>query len=80
VLHEISKLNRDGHNVAIYTAGLGPDADYAALRKIAEASGGHPYRIDTALQGQRALLDGLNRSRQIGAEPAAPPRQESPPS
>ncbi len=80
VLHEISKLNRDGQNVAIYTAGLGPDADYAALGKIAEASGGHPYRIDTALQGQRALLDGLNRSRRIGAEPAAPPRRESPPS
>jgi hypothetical protein len=66
VLSEIRKLNSGNQQVAIYTAGLGPDADYPALRQIADASHGYPYRIDTALQGQQALLDGLNRSRHIG--------------
>jgi Ca-activated chloride channel family protein len=66
VLAVIQKLNRGRQKVAIYTTGLGPDADYPALRKIADASGGYPYRIDTALEGQRSLLDGLNRSRHIG--------------
>ncbi len=66
VLAEIRKVNRGKQKVAIYTAGLGPDADYAAMRKIADASGGHTYRIDTALGGQQALLDGLRRSRKVG--------------
>jgi Ca-activated chloride channel family protein len=67
VVAEIHKLNTGKRKVAIYTAGLGADADYAALRRIAEASGGYTYRIDTALSGQQALLDGLRRSRRIGA-------------
>jgi hypothetical protein len=66
VLAVIRKLNRGNEKVAIYTAGLGPDADYPAMRKIADASSGYPYRIDTAYEGQQALLDGLNRSRHIG--------------
>jgi hypothetical protein len=66
VLALIHRLNAGQQKVAIYTAGLGPDADYPALRQIADASGGYPYRIDTALEGQRSLLDGLNRSRHIG--------------
>jgi Ca-activated chloride channel family protein len=67
VVAEIRKLNTGKRKVAIYTAGLGADADYAALRTIAETSGGYTYRIDTALSGQQALLDGLRRSRKIGA-------------
>ncbi len=66
VLSVIHKLNTGKRKVAIYTAGLGPDPDYPALRQIADASGGYPYRIDTAFEGQRSLLDGLNRSRHIG--------------
>ena len=66
VLKEIHKLNQGKRKVAIFTAGLGADADYVALRKIADASGGYTYRIDTALAGQQALLDGLRRSRKIG--------------
>jgi Ca-activated chloride channel homolog len=71
---EIKKLNQGTQQVEIYTAGLGPDADYAALRKIARASGGYDYRIDTALEGQKALLDGLRRSRKIG-KASTPPSQ-----
>lgn len=63
VVAEIKKLNTGKQHVAIYTAGLGADADYDALRKIADTSGGYTYRIDTALAGQQALLDGLRRSR-----------------
>jgi len=66
VLNEIHKLNRGHQKVAIYTGGLGPDADYSALRKIALASGGYTYRIDSAVSGEQALLDGLRRSRHIG--------------
>jgi Ca-activated chloride channel family protein len=66
VVSEIKKLNRGKQKVAIYAAGLGAQADYAAMGQIAEASGGHLYRIDTALAGQQALLDGLRRSRRIG--------------
>jgi len=65
-VNELTRLNAGTHKVAIYTAGLGPDADYTALWKIAEASGGYAYRIDTALEGQTALLDGLRRSRKLG--------------
>jgi Ca-activated chloride channel family protein len=68
VLDEIHKLNRGKEQVAIFTGGLGPDADYAALRKIALASGGYPYRIDNTAAGQQALLDGLRRSRHLGAK------------
>jgi Ca-activated chloride channel family protein len=63
---ELTRLNAGKNKVAIYTAGLGPNADYAALWRIAEASGGYAYRIDTALEGQTALLDGLRRSRKLG--------------
>ena len=66
VVSEIKKLNRGKQKVAIYAAGLGAQADYAAMGQIADASGGHLYRIDTALAGQQALLDGLRRSRGIG--------------
>ena len=66
VLAEIHKLNHGRRQVAIYAAGLGADADYPAMRRIAEASGGHTYRIDNAPAGQQALLDGLRRSRKIG--------------
>lgn len=66
VLAEIRKLNAGDQKVAIFNAGLGADADYDALRKIAEASGGYTYRIETALSGQQALLDGLRRSRKLG--------------
>jgi len=66
VVNEIHKLNKGTQKVAIYTAGLGADADYGALRKIANASGGYTYRIDTALSGQQALLDGFRRSRKLG--------------
>jgi hypothetical protein len=62
---EIHRLNTGPRKVAIYTAGLGSDADYPAMRRIAEASGGWTYRIDTAGEGQTALLDGLRRSRHI---------------
>jgi Ca-activated chloride channel homolog len=67
VVAEIQKLNKGKRKVAIYTAGLGADADYAALREIANASGGYTYRIDTALSGQRALLDGFRRSRGLSS-------------
>jgi Ca-activated chloride channel homolog len=67
VLSQIRTLNRGKQKVAIYTAGLGPDADYSALRQIADASGGWSYRIDTAQEGQVALLDGLRRSRHLGS-------------
>jgi hypothetical protein len=63
---EIKQLNAGTKKVAIYTAGLGPDADYPALREIARSSGGYDYQINTALEGQKALLDGLRRSRKIG--------------
>ena len=66
VLNEIRRLNRGKEKVAIYTGGLGPDADYPAMRKIALTSGGYPYRIDNAQAGQQALLDGLRRSRKLG--------------
>jgi extracellular solute-binding protein len=62
---EINRLNAGSHKVAIFTAGLGPAADYPAMRRIAQASGGWTYRIDTAGEGQTALLDGLRRSRHI---------------
>jgi Ca-activated chloride channel family protein len=62
VLAEIRRLNAGDARVQIYTAGLGPDADYAALRRISAASGGWTYRIDTAAEGQAALLDGLRRN------------------
>lgn len=67
VLDRIRTLNRSGRTVAIYTGGLGAQADYPALRAIARTSGGHTYRIDDALAGQQALLDGLRRSRGLGA-------------
>ena len=62
---EIGRLNAGTRKVAIYTAGLGPEADYPAMRRIAQASGGWTYRIDTAGEGQTALLDGLRRSRHL---------------
>jgi len=62
VLSEIRRLNNGRQRVAIYTAGLGPDADYTALRSIATESGGYAYRIDSAAEGQAALLDGLRRN------------------
>lgn len=65
VVSQIKRQNSGRQKVAIYTAGLGPDADYAALGAIANASGGHSYRIDTAAEGQEALLDGLRRSRAL---------------
>jgi Ca-activated chloride channel family protein len=68
VLAEIRRLNAGKQKVAIYTAGLGPDADFDYLRAVAEASGGFSYRIDTAGEGQTALLDGLRRSRGLGLE------------
>jgi hypothetical protein len=65
VVAEIERLNSGSQKVAIYAAGLGPDADYPAMRRIAKASGGWTYRIDTAAEGQAALLDGLRRSRHL---------------
>jgi hypothetical protein len=62
VLAEIRRLNAGPQQVMIYTAGLGPDADYRALRAIAQASGGWAYQIDSAGEGQAALLDGLRRN------------------
>jgi len=62
VVREIRRLNTRQRVVKIYTAGLGPDADYGALRTIARESGGYAYRIDTAAEGQAALLDGLRRN------------------
>jgi Ca-activated chloride channel family protein len=67
VVAEIQRLNAGRDKVAIYLAGLGPQADYPAMRRIAAASGGWTYRIDNALQGQTALLDGLRRSRHFAA-------------
>jgi ABC-type Fe3+ transport system substrate-binding protein len=66
LINELRQVNAGPQKVAIYTAGLGPDADFDALKKIADASGGYSYRIDNALQGQVALLDGLRRSRKLG--------------
>jgi extracellular solute-binding protein len=66
VLSTIKSLNKGKEKVAIYAAALGPDADFRSMKKIADASGGHAYRISTAGDGQRALLDGLRRSRNIG--------------
>jgi hypothetical protein len=66
LIADLQRSNAGKQKVAIYTAGLGPDADFAALRKIAQASGGYSYRIDTAAEGQVALLDGLRRSRKLG--------------
>jgi Ca-activated chloride channel family protein len=63
---EIKKLNRGKEKVTIYTAALGPDADYDAMKKIADASGGHAYQVNNALEGQTALLDGLRRNRHLG--------------
>jgi ABC-type Fe3+ transport system substrate-binding protein len=65
-LAEIKKLNRGREKVTIYTAALGPDADFSAMKKIADASGGHAYQVDNALDGQTALLDGLRRNRHLG--------------
>ena len=65
VVAEIRRLNAGRAKVAIYLAGLGPEADYPAMRRIAAASGGWTYRIDNARQGQTALLDGLRRSRHL---------------
>jgi hypothetical protein len=65
VVAEIQRLNSGPRKVAIYTAGLGPEADYPAMKRIALASGGWTYRIDTAGEGQTALLDGLRRSRHL---------------
>jgi Mg-chelatase subunit ChlD len=62
VVAEIRRLNAGPRKVVVYTAGVGPDADFAALGTIADESGGHTYRIDTAAQGQAALLDGLRRN------------------
>jgi Ca-activated chloride channel family protein len=62
VVREIRRLNTRDRQVHIYTAGLGPDADYDALRRIATESGGWTYRIDTAAEGQTALMDGLRRN------------------
>jgi hypothetical protein len=60
---EIDRRNRGDEKVAIYLAGLGPEADYPAMRRVAQASGGWTYRIDSTAQFQSSLLDGLNRSR-----------------
>jgi Mg-chelatase subunit ChlD len=67
LIDEITKRNAGREKVNIYAAGLGPDADYDALRAIANASGGKSYRIDTAGQGETALLDGLRRSRALAS-------------
>jgi Ca-activated chloride channel family protein len=66
VVAELRAANAGKQKVAIYTAGLGPEADYQSMWKIAEASGGYAYRIDSAREGQVSLLDGLRRSRQLG--------------
>jgi Ca-activated chloride channel family protein len=63
---ELRSANAGPKKVAIYTAGLGPEADYQSMWKIAQASGGYAYRIDSARDGQVSLLDGLRRSRQLG--------------
>jgi len=65
VLAEIRKLDQGRQKVAVYAAGLGADADYPAMKKIAKASDGYTYRIDNTTAGQEALLDGLRRSRNI---------------
>jgi Mg-chelatase subunit ChlD len=65
-LNEINKSNAGQHKVQLYTVGLGPDADYPSLRALAKAGGGTTYRIDTAGQGEAALLDGLRRFRHLG--------------
>jgi Ca-activated chloride channel family protein len=66
VIAELRGANAGQQKVAFYTAGLGPEADYQAMWKIAQASGGYAYRIDSALEGQTSLLDGLRRSRRLG--------------
>ena len=66
VVAELRRVNAGKEKVAIYTAGLGPAADYQSMWKIARASGGYAYRIDTAREGQISLLDGLRRSRRLG--------------
>ena len=66
LLKKIRDLNSGREQVAIFSAALGGDADAAALKKIADASGGHFYTINNAQDGQRALLDGLRRAHDIG--------------
>jgi putative component of toxin-antitoxin plasmid stabilization module len=66
VVSKIHKLNAGKNKVYFYATGLGPDADYPALRKMASAGGGKTYRIDTAGEGQAALLDGLREFRHLG--------------
>jgi hypothetical protein len=65
---ELQQANAGPQKVAIYTAGLGAEADYQSMWKIAEASGGYAYRIDSAREGQVSLLDGLRRSRKLGQQ------------
>jgi Ca-activated chloride channel family protein len=62
---EIRRLNAGPRKVRMFFAGLGPDADYDAIAQLAAASNGGWYRIDNALQGQSALLDGIRRARGI---------------
>jgi hypothetical protein len=66
LLKEIRNLNQGNQKVAIFSAALGHEADTPALKKIAAASGGKFYTINDAQDGQRALLDGLRRSHNIG--------------
>jgi hypothetical protein len=68
VLAELRSVNAGRQKVAIYTAGRGPEADYQSMWKIAQASGGYAYRIDSAREGQVSLLDGLRRSRRLGQQ------------
>ena len=66
LLAELRAAASADERVTIYIAALGPTTDFGVLRQIANTSGGHAYQIDTADQGQAALLDGLRRSRHIG--------------
>jgi hypothetical protein len=49
--------------IVLVAIGLGPSADMAALRTIAEASGGGAYQAQTPQELQTVLLDALNRRR-----------------
>jgi Mg-chelatase subunit ChlD len=43
LLEQLTRLQDDARPVQVFTIGMGPEADVAALRRIAEATGGQSY-------------------------------------
>lgn len=63
LIRELQRERGSSLRVPVFTGGLGPDADYAALDAIAVATGAVSAKINSARDGQAALLNGLRVNR-----------------